>query len=71
VERIGRYALAVFAEAQRTLELSMSLDSIKGLKPPELANARVIQSTLQVAGRPRAEAAAERWRKMREEAKDA
>ena len=105
------FAFAVDAEAQRTLELSKSLDQIEGLKPAELVNARDkrIQRTLQVAGRimpdkwgeqaeadrevivyepyggwvptnlakgspgqgGEGEAAAERWRKIREEAKDA
>jgi hypothetical protein len=106
-----RYAFAVDAEAQRTLELSVSLDQIPGMKPAELVSARDrrIQRTLQIAGRihpdkwgeqatgerevivfepyggwvptnlskggpgqgAEAEAASERWRKMREEAKDA
>jgi hypothetical protein len=105
------FAFAVDAEAQRTLELTKSLDSIEGLKPYELVQARDkrIQRTLQVAGRimpdkwgeqsegdrevivfepyggwiptntikgapgqgSEGESAAERWRKMREEAKDA
>jgi hypothetical protein len=105
------FAFAVDAEAQRTLELSKSLDQIPGLKPAELVNARDkrIQRTLQVAGRimpdkwgeqseadrevivfeasggwvptrmvkgvpgqgSEADIAAERWRKIREEAKDA
>ena len=102
------FAFAVDAEAQRTLELSKSLDQIPGLKPSELVSARDrrIQRTLQIAGRihpdkwgeqatserevivfepyggwvptnlatggpgqgAEAEAAAERWRKMREKA---
>ena len=105
------FAFAVDAEAQRTLELAKSLDSIADLKPYELVQARDkrIQRTLQVAGRimpdkwgelaqgdrevivfepyggwlptntikgspgqgAEAESAAERWRKMRQEAKDA
>jgi hypothetical protein len=105
------YAFAVDAEAQRTLELSKSLDQIPDLKPSQLVEARYkrIQTTLTIAGRihpdkwgqlatserevivfepyggwlptntikgapgqgAEAESAAERWRKMRQEAKDA
>jgi hypothetical protein len=106
------YSFAVDSEAQRTLELAKSLDTIPGLKPPELVTARDkrIQRTLQIAGRIKpdkwgeqseadrevivfepyggwvptnvvkdgdpgqgaeAQSAAGRWRKMREEARDA
>jgi len=105
------YAFAVDSEAQRTLELTMSLDQEADLKPFERVRSRDmrIQRTLQIAGRihpdkwgeqatserevivfepyggwvptntlkgapgqgGEAESAAERWRKMREEAKDA